>query len=64
MSHETPPAPERLLRIQEVMHMTSLSRSYIHAKVARGEFPAPIKLGYKCTRWLQSQVADWIAQKL
>ncbi|GMM62314.1 helix-turn-helix transcriptional regulator [Novosphingobium pituita] len=50
MSHETPPAPERLLRIQEVMHMTSLSRSYIHAKVARGEFPAPIKLGYKCTR--------------
>lgn len=49
-----------LLRITDVMKKTTLSRSYIYAKVKRGEFPAPISLGYKCSRWVACDVDAWL----
>lgn len=49
-----------LLRIADVMEKTTLSRSYIYAKVKRGEFPAPISLGYKCSRWVAGDVDAWL----
>lgn len=52
----------RLLRISEVMERTSLSRSYIYAKIKRGEFPSPRSLGYKCSRWASDEIEAWVAQ--
>ncbi|WP_227711036.1 helix-turn-helix transcriptional regulator [Novosphingobium ovatum] len=53
----------RLLRITDVMERTTLSRSYIYAKVRRGEFPAPISLGSKCSRWHVADVDAWIRER-
>lgn len=53
--------PERLLRIRDVIARTSLSRSHIYALVGRNKFPAPRKLGTKCSRWIESEVDAWIA---
>lgn len=50
----------RLLRIEDVMQMTSLSRSYIYALAARDQFPKPLSLGRKCSRWRESDVLEWI----
>ncbi|WJS98235.1 helix-turn-helix transcriptional regulator [Novosphingobium humi] len=52
-----------LLRIADVMQKTALSRSYIYAKIKRGEFPAPISLGYKCSRWVSGDVDAWLQQQ-
>ena len=53
----------QLLRITDVMQRTALSRSYIYAKVKQGEFPAPISLGYKCSRWVAGDIDAWIGQQ-
>ncbi|NBC35514.1 AlpA family phage regulatory protein [Novosphingobium sp. FSY-8] len=45
------------------MERTTLSRSYIYAKVRRGEFPAPISLGSKCSRWHVADVDAWIRER-
>lgn len=44
--------PEALLKIQTVIAVTGLSASTIRRKVAAGEFPAPVKDGTRCTRWV------------
>ncbi len=52
---------DKLLRITEVMERTALSRSYIYRLIQRGEFPAKLELGAKCSRWVESDIAKWIA---
>ncbi|ATI82881.1 helix-turn-helix transcriptional regulator [Sphingobium yanoikuyae] len=52
--------PERFLRISDVVARTALSRSHIYALISREAFPAPRKLGLKCSRWIESEVDAWI----
>lgn len=54
---------DKLLRIAEVMERTALSRSYIYRLIQRGEFPAQLELGAKCSRWMESDIAKWIASR-
>lgn len=51
---------DRLLKIADVMSCTALSRSHIYTLISRGQFPAPRKLGPKCSRWVESEVAAWM----
>ena len=53
-----------VLRLPEVKKMTGLSRSSIYAMVANKSFPKPIKLGERAVGWLETEVAEWIANKL
>lgn len=55
----TAPQPVRLLKIAEVMHRTSLSRSTIYALIEKGKFPQQRKLGHKCSRWVESEIDAW-----
>lgn len=50
---------QTILRRHEVERLTGLSRSTIYDKIARGEFPQPIKLSTKSVGWLESEIADW-----
>lgn len=54
---------DRLIAIGEVMERTSLSRSYIYALVKRGDMPAPIKLGLRCSRWSERAVDQWVTKQ-
>lgn len=55
--------PEALLKIQTVIEVTGLSESSIRRKVAAGEFPAPVKDGLRCTRWVAGKVSNWLKAK-
>lgn len=55
---------ESILRIREVKKLTGLGRSSIYAKVARREFPPPIKLGERASGWLASEVSDWVQARI
>lgn len=55
--------PEALLKIQIVTAVTGLSESTIRRKVASGEFPAPVKDGARCTRWVAGKVQGWLHAK-
>ena len=55
--------PEALLKLQTVIEVTGLSESTIRRKVTAGEFPAPVKAGVRCTRWVAGQVSNWLRAK-
>lgn len=55
------PAPERLLRLPEVISQTGLNRNSIYQIE---DFPKPIKIGARATAWVQSEVQDWIKKRI
>lgn len=58
-------APEqRLLKLRQVMVMTSLARSTIYRYCADNHFPKPIKLGERSVAWIESEVQTWIENKI
>ena len=58
-SHSANADPDYLIRLSEVMAMTSLSRATIYRMVGRGEFPQPTKCG-SASRWPLSEVAGFV----
>lgn len=55
---------DRLIRIDEVKQLTSLSKSSINAWVASGKFPKPANLSLTIKVWRYRDVADWIDEAL
>ncbi len=51
---------DALLRMQTVAQATGLSTATIYRKLAAGEFPEPVRLGARCTRWKAADVRAWI----
>ena len=56
----TTEAMDRLLRITDVVRLTTMSRTTIDRWVKAGRFPAPIWLGEKSQRWHESEVLAWL----
>ena len=54
----------RLLRLPEVSRIVGLKRSPIYERIARGEFPKPIKLGPRCVAWPDTAIAAWVQSKI
>lgn len=50
---------QTILRRDAVEKATGLPRSTIYEKMARGEFPKPIKLSAKSVGWLENEIAAW-----
>lgn len=49
-----------VLRLPEVVALTSLSRSTIYSKIARGQFPRPVKLSERASAWRKAEVQAWL----
>lgn len=56
------PAPFRgqFIRLPRVSELTCLEKSSIYARMAEGQFPQRVKLGARCSVWLESEVLAWI----
>lgn len=50
----------RLIRINDVVKLTTLSKSCIHLWVAQGRFPAPITLSPTVKVWRLKNIVQWI----
>ncbi|WP_022851530.1 AlpA family phage regulatory protein [Limisalsivibrio acetivorans] len=55
---------KNLLRRKQVEAITGLSRSSIYAKMEKGTFPKSIKLSTRSVGWLESEVIEWIDQRI
>ena len=53
----------RILRIEEVVQVTSLSRSSLYQAIAEGQFPPPVRVGARRVGWRQGEIIDWIASR-
>ena len=54
----------RLLKLKDVMHTTGLARSTVYKYINDGNFPKPIPLGERNVAWLESEIEDWILEKI
>lgn len=52
---------DALLKLRTVQALTGLSRSTIYARLSRNEFPQPVRLGARCTRFRAGDVQAWLA---
>ena len=50
----------RIIRRPEVETLTGIPRSTLYAKIADGDFPAPVKIGRRAVGWLEAEVHDWL----
>lgn len=55
--------PQKLLRINDVVALTTLSRSCLNLWVTQGRFPKPIALSSTVKVWRVSDVSDWIDEQ-
>jgi prophage regulatory protein len=52
---------DALLRLSTVEAICGIGRSTIYAKLAKNEFPQPVRLGARCTRFRAGDVQAWLA---
>jgi prophage regulatory protein len=55
---------EKLLRLKAVKELTGLGKSTIYDRMKKGEFPNRIHLGAKSSAWLESEIQEWISQRV
>ncbi len=53
-----------ILRLPAVIARTGLSRSTIYLRISNDDFPAPISLGGRAVGWVESDIDDWLAEKI
>ncbi|MBD3667350.1 MAG: AlpA family transcriptional regulator [Kangiella sp.] len=51
------------IRLNEVLKLTTLSRSSIYRYISEGGFPKQIKIGKRTVVWKRSEVESWLASK-
>lgn len=54
----------RIIRLKEVVHLTSLSKTSIYERMKAGTFPKAASLGGRAVGWSEKAVLGWIASKL
>jgi prophage regulatory protein len=54
----------KINRLPVVIDKTGLSRSSIYLRMSKGEFPKSISLGDRAIGWLESDVEQWLEDKI
>ena len=54
----------RIIRLPEVTNLTGISRSNIYAHIKKGKFPKQINLGARSVGWVESEIQEWIRQRI
>ena len=52
-----------MLRLAQVVDLTSLSRATIYRLVGIGQFPKPIRLSLGRVAWLKRDVVGWLSRR-
>ncbi len=55
---------KKLIRMPKVEDKTGLKKSCIYGKVRIKKFPQPIRLGKRCTVWIEDEVDQWVEQQI
>lgn len=53
-----------LIKLNNVMAITGVSRSHIYALAQKGLFPKPVKLTVRSSAWVASEVQEWIDTRI
>ncbi len=59
-----PNKPIRLIRLNEVLAMTGLSRSGVYRSIEKQQFPKQVSLGDRAVAWVESEVQAWVVDRV
>jgi len=51
---------KNIVKLTEVMNMTTFSRSTVYRLISQGKFPKQIKLSERSSGWLEQEVLDYL----
>ena len=54
---------EEIWRLRRVLAVTGMGRTWTYEAIARGEFPAPVRLGARAVGWRRSEIEAWLAAR-
>lgn len=54
----------KLIKLKTVMDCTGLARSTVYKFIAEDRFPKPVKLGTRMVAWVESEIQQWILDKI
>ena len=54
----------KLIRLKEVMSLTTMSKTTIYTYINKDKFPKPIPLGERAVAWVESEVQEWIEERI
>ena len=63
MAEQLQQAPA-VLRRKQVETRVGLRRSSLYQRISEGSFPAPIKLGGRAVGWIESEIVEWLADRV
>ena len=55
---------EQLIARPSVESIAGIRKTELFRRIREGAFPAPVKLGPRCTRWAKSEVLAWVNARL
>lgn len=53
-----------LIRMPETMRRTGYGKAWLYKLISQNRFPQPIKLGARSIAFVESEVDDWINQRI
>jgi prophage regulatory protein len=56
----TTDSADRIVRFEEVLSRTGLTRSTLYRKIASRTFPKQIAISARCRGWRESELNDWL----
>ena len=54
----------QIIKLPDVINLSSLSSASIYRLIKKGEFPKQIKLSERSSGWLLSEVEQWLDDKI
>ena len=55
---------ESLIRLKKVEAKTGIKKSMVYDLMSKNEFPKPIKIGDRAVAWIESEIDQWIKNKI
>ncbi|MDC9622482.1 AlpA family transcriptional regulator [Xenorhabdus sp. XENO-7] len=52
------------IRLPEVQRRTGYSKAWIYKLISDGTFPKQVKIGPRSVAFIESEIDDWIAQRI
>lgn len=64
MNYQQTSTKKRLVRMPEVAPRVGLCKASIYNRMNEGTFPRPVSIGGGRVAWLESDIDEWIEQRL
>lgn len=55
---------DRILTMKKILELVPYSRAHIYRLIKTGQFPTQVRLGANRIGWLESEICDWISEKI